>query len=218
MDRRLLLGGGVLTPAVFVTVSLIASFVEPGYSIVDDHLSGLASTAAELRWWMTGAFVLLGAGVGALAVGLRRYGAALSAALAVAAVCVVAVGLFPRSCVEVECAAPSWHDRVHDAASAPAYAALLVVPILVARADGAGPWGRRGLAVVVVVVGLVVALALDPGRAGNGLVQRGIAVVPLLWLAGLALHLGRVENADGDAPRAASAVTLGRSRGCSSAG
>lgn len=186
-----------MAPGVFVAVSLVAAVVEPGYSIVDDHLSGLASTAATTRWAMTAAFVVLGAGVGTLAAALRHHlgGMAIPAVLTVAAACVVAIGLFPRSCVETACVQTAWHDTAHDVVSVPAYAALLALPLLVARHRAeVGPWAVRGLVVVGVVAALVTVLALDPGRSGSGIVQRSIAGLPLLWLAGLTVHLDRTAR------------------------
>lgn len=213
--RGLFLFGGVVAPGVFVVVTSVAAALQPGYSVADDHLSGLASTAASTRWWVTAAFVVLGVGVGALAAALRHRLSDVRMAvvvLAFGAVCVTAIGLFPRSCVETECLSPTWHDTVHDAVSVPGYATLLALPLLFAtrRAD-IGRWAPAGIAVAAVAAGLIVVLALDPGRSGSGLVQRGIAVVPLVWLAGVTIRLGRGAPLKGVDGRGA-AATAGYAR------
>lgn len=177
----MLLFGGVVAPAVFLAAAALTGLAEPGYSVVDDHLSGLAAVPASTRWLTTLAFVVLAAGIVAVGRSLGRERRAIATLAALAGLAVVLVGLLPRDCVDVACTAPSWHHRAHDAASVPAYLALVGLPPLVARPLGAS---RRVLvAVVAATVAAGLLFALDPFDRGSGMFQRVAVAVPLVWLA-----------------------------------
>ncbi len=204
--------GGVVAPIAFAVIAAVAGVLEPGYSPVEDHLSGLAAASADHRWLMTAGFLVLGAGALVLAAALRwrepaaaateqghrhsaggppaepgaasacggwrRRSAAL--VLAVAGASVVLLGLFPRSCVEVACAAPDWRHDVHDAASAPAYLSLLVAPPLLAADRDAAR--LLALAVAGTTAALFVVFVAAPIDGIGGLVQRLAIALPLGWL------------------------------------
>ena len=179
----MVLAGGIVAPVAFVVSWAIAGAREPGYSAVEDHLSGLAAVGASTAWLMIGAFVVLGIGAIAFGVGLarRRPDATRSARIiVVAGAATILVGAFRRDCPFVACGGdPTWHNLAHDLVSAPAFAGLIFAPWFM-------PVHRRASrAVSLLALGAVLLFATQPDGWGGAL-QRGIATVPLVWLSAMA--------------------------------
>lgn len=173
------------SPIVFGACVTVAGFSEPGYSHVSGHISGLASEPAYVRWVAVVGFLTLGIGLTcfAVAVARRAAGRVVPVAMVAAGIAVAAVGAFPRDCVAVSCADPSWHHRVHDVASVPVYAFAVGLPLLVARRVALPPLLRRSAAIVVGASALLMVLfVVAPSGSGGGAIQRATIALPLLWL------------------------------------
>jgi Protein of unknown function (DUF998) len=122
---RLRAACGVIGPAAFTAAWVTSTVRQTGYSIAEEHLSGLAAPDARDSGIMIAGFVTLGAGIATIAAGLLRRDRML---------------LHPADAVG---GGQSWHNHGHDLASLAIYAALIVAPPRLRRSLRRGP-SRRG--------------------------------------------------------------------------
>jgi Protein of unknown function (DUF998) len=180
--------GGVAGPVLFTAAWLISSLRQAGYSPVEVQLSGLAADdAADPHIMMTG-FVVLGACSVAFGAALARRVAPRSPGpwlVMAGGVAAMAAGVFRRDHMLLTgpgFTGESWHNQVHDVASAIAYAAMLAAPLVLERH-----------------------FRNDPHWAVLSRPVQGLALASALSLAVFISHV--VEPWDGAVQRAA--VTLG---------
>jgi hypothetical protein len=204
-------------PAAFTSAWLIAGLRQSGYPVAHEHISGLAALDADHPTVMIAGFLLLGACTTVFAAevhralgGRGRAGAA-PWLLGAAGLAGMAAGVLRRDTVLLHPPGrpdgwvPSWHNDAHDLAAGVAYAAGVIVPLLLARRfrhDAVwARWRRPALAVAAVQVVLLVGFATDVDRSGNGLLQRVMVTVPQLVLVVMAFEALREERRAGGAQR-----------------
>ncbi len=201
---------GVLGPVAFTAAWVASTLRQVGYSVAEEHLSGLAAPDARGPEIMIAGFVTLGACTTTFASALEavlggrgraRHGRAGPgpALVRAAGLATVAAGLLRRDRMLLHppdaASGQSWHNHGHDLASAVIYAALIVAPLLLARRFRGDPrWSALRAPAVATSLGTSALLALFWSRAvepWNGVVQRVAVTVPLAAMAALAAHLLR---------------------------
>ncbi len=214
---RLRAACGLAGPALFTAAWLASTFRQVGYSIAEEHLSGLAAPDARDPAIMISGFVGLGACTVAFgsalreALGARGRAGPGPALVGVAGVATIAAGLLRRDRMllhPLDGGGQSWHNDGHDLASGVIYAALLVAPLLLARRFRDDPeWDALWPPALAYAAGTAALLVLFWSRAiepWNGIVQRFAVTVPLGVMAALAVRLlsrGNVRPAPPEPPR-----------------
>ena len=182
--------------------SVVALHLLPtGLGPFRDRLSEYAN--GEFGWLMTVAFVTLGLGMVALALGLRSVSGSgprawlIPAAIAVAGVGMILAGVYPTDPFGAETAAEVIHSRASGLAS------LLLIGAVYASSVERGPGGIRpergpagALAVASVALGCVSPILHDTTWSGLG--QRLLWATLTGWLVLTAWRLGE-HPADGSA-------------------
>jgi hypothetical membrane protein len=198
---------GLVGPAAFTAAWAIATARQPGYSLANEHISGLAAPDAHAPGVMTAGFVALGASTIVFASQLeRRLGGSRPAGvgpllLGLSGAATIAAGVLRRDRMSnypmpgLPPAPPSWRNDGHDAASVighlAAGAGMLALAARFTREPG---WGRLAAPVVATVAtssGLMAAFARDVTRPGNGIVQRVGISVPVAAMGAIAWKLAR---------------------------
>ncbi len=164
-----------------------------GLGPVGDRLSEYAN--GEFGWLMTVAFVTLGLGMVALALGLRSVNGSglrawlIPAAIAVAGVGMIVAGVYPTDPFGAETAAEAIHSRASGLAS------LLLIGAVCASSVERGPGGLRpergpagALAVASVALGCLSPILHDTRWSGLG--QRLLWATLMGWLLLTAWRLG----------------------------
>jgi Protein of unknown function (DUF998) len=218
---RLRAACGAAGPVAFTAAWVAGTLRQTGYSVAEEHLSGLAAPDARNPEIMIGGFLALGACTfvfgSALeeALGGRGRAGLAPALMRAAGVGTVAAGLLRRDQMLLHppggVAGQSWHNHAHDLASGVLYAALLVAPLLLARRFRGDPeWEALRLPAIATTAGSAALLALFWSEAmarWGGIIQRVIATVPLTMMAALAVKLLTAER-----PPLSSAARRGSSR------
>jgi hypothetical protein len=200
---RLQAACGLAGPVAFTAAWVVGTLRQAGYSVAEEHLSGLAAPDARNPQIMTTGFLALGACTFAFAAALQqalggRQRAGLAPALMrTAGIATVAAGLLRRDRMLLHPAGgvtgQSWHNHAHDLAGGVGYASLLVVPLLLARRFRDDPeWEALRAPAVATTIGsaLLLGLFLSPTMARwGGVIQRVIATFPLGMMAALAVKL-----------------------------
>ncbi len=212
---RLRAACGLVGPAAFTAAWAFATARQPGYSIANEHISGLAAPDARDPRVMTAGFVALGAGTIVFAsqldrrlAGPRRPGPG-PLLLGVSGVATIAAGLLRRDRMS-NFPAPgeswrrqSWRNDGHDLASVMGQVSGVAAMLALARRFTREPGWRRLsgplVASVAASAGLMAIFARDVTRPGNGIVQRVGISVPVGAMAVVAWHLVRDPEADGAA-------------------
>ena len=205
---RLRAACGVIGPAAFTAAWIASTVRQEGYSIAEEHLSGLAAPDARDPQIMIAGFLALGACTtafgSALETALGGSGRATAGPALVrgAGVATIAAGLLRRDRMllhpaEAAGTGQSWHNHGHDLASLAIYAALVLAPPLLARRLGDDPrWSALRPAAIATSVATTALLVLFWSRAiepWNGIVQRAAVTLPLGAMAALATELLRRE-------------------------
>jgi hypothetical protein len=186
---RLLASGGIAGPVLFTAAWVAASLRQAGHSATTVQISGLAAVDARDPQIMMAGFIALGAGSIAWGIALGRVEAAGSAGpwlVKAAGAAAIAAGLFRRDHLLLTgpgFTGESWHNQVHDVVSGVAYAAMIVVPLVLARRFRRDPdWAALSRPLQVLALVSAVALALFASRAAdswNGTLQRVAVTLPL---------------------------------------
>jgi hypothetical protein len=202
---RLRAACGVIGPAAFTAAWVTSTMRQTGYSIAEEHLSGLAAPDARDPGIMIAGFVTLGACTTAfgsaleVALGGRGRAGAGPALVRGAGIATIAAGLLRRDRMLLHpaeaVAGQSWHNHGHDLASLGIYAALILAPPLLARRLRDDPrWSALRPAALATSAGTTALLGLFWSRAvepWNGIVQRVAVTIPLAAMAALATDLLR---------------------------
>lgn len=209
---RVLATFGVLGPAVFTAAWVAASRRQPGYSMANEHISGLAAPDARAPMIMTAGFWTLGLSTIGFAAALDRRlarddgDAGLGPALlGVSGLAICAAGTLRRdrmSNVPMPGERPggqTWINDGHDAASllghVCASAGLLSVATRLRRDPRLRDLAVPGAQAALASSGAMSYFARDVVRPGNGIVQRIGISIPLAFTARLAWRLLREPEA-----------------------
>jgi hypothetical protein len=205
---RLRAACGLVGPAAFTAAWVTSTLRQRGYSVAEEHLSGLAAPDARDPAIMIGGFLALGACTSVFgsaleaALGGRGRAGVAPALVRAAGVATVAAGLLRRDRMLLHPAdAPggqSWHNAGHDLASLAIYVALVAAPPLLAgrlrddpRWAGLAPYAVATSAATTALLLLFWSRLVEPW---NGIVQRAAVTVPLAAMAALATELLRVRD------------------------
>jgi hypothetical protein len=206
---RLRAACGVIGPAAFTAAWVTSTVRQTGYSIAEEHLSGLAAPDARDPEIMIAGFVALGACTTAFgsaleaALGGRHRAGAGPALVRGAGIATIAAGLLRRDRMllhpaEATSGGQSWHNNGHDLASLAIYTALIVAPPLLARRLRDDPrWSGLRPAAIATSVASTAPLALfwsGVVEPWNGIVQRVAVTVPLGAMAAFATELLRHDH------------------------
>lgn len=202
---RSLAAFALLGQLLFVASWVVAGALEPGYSHVEEGVSGLGAADAERPWIANAGIVVMGLAIAALAPALRavlprRRASGIAAILfALAGALVVAGGVFQLDCsMSQDACVDRWeagrvssaHD-IHLWAGLAFNLAFVLTPFALARSLWPRPPGLLALAAGVHGIAiLVVAEALFLSEAApGGLVQRIGLVVVHVWVLIVAVGL-----------------------------
>ncbi len=201
---RLLLACGLIGPAAFTAAWIAGSSRQPGYSVANEHISGLAATDARTPSLMTAGFIALGLSTIGFAAALdRRLGATARAPelLGASGVAICVAGLLRRDRMSNwpmpgdPLERQSWVNDAHDIASVVGHACatsgLLSLAARLAREPGLRDLALPAAGAAVASSGLMSYFARDVVRPGNGIVQRVGITIPLAFTARLAWRLLR---------------------------
>jgi hypothetical protein len=199
--------GGVAGPVLFTTAWVVSSLRQAGHPVVEVQLSGLAAMDARDPQIMMAAFVGLGACSAGLGAALRRAVTPRPAGpwlVMTAGAAAIAAGLFRRDHLLLTgpgFAGESWHNQVHDVASAVAYGAMLAAPLVLARRFATTPgWVTVSRPVFRLGLASALAMAVFAARVAepwNGAVQRAAVT---LALAAEVLMAARMLTIKGEPP------------------
>jgi uncharacterized protein DUF998 len=217
---RVLATFGVLGPAVFTAAWVEASRRQPGYSVVNEHISGLAAPDARAPVIMTVGFWALGLCTIGFAAALDRRLARADAdaglgpaLLGGSGLAICAAGTLRRDRMSnfpmpgEPPTGQSWINDGHDAASLVGHicasAGLLSVAMRLRRDPALRDLAAPGAGAALASSGAMSYFARDVVRPGNGVVQRIGISIPLLFTARLAWRLLRepaaaAAGAEGD--------------------
>jgi hypothetical protein len=205
---RLSAACGVIGPAAFTAAWVTSTLRQTGYSIAEEHLSGLAAPDARDPGIMIAGFLALGACTTAFgsaleaALGGRGHAGAGPALVRGAGIATVAAGLLRRDRMllhpaDAVAGGQSWHNNGHDLASLAIYVALIAAPPLLARRLRDDPrWSALRPATIATAAGSTALLGLFWSRLvepWNGIVQRAAVTIPLAAMAAFATELLRHE-------------------------
>ena len=168
---------------------VVSSLRQTGHPAAEVQLSGLAALDARDPQIMIVGFVVLGACSAGFGAALRTVATRRQAGpwLVVAGgAAAMAAGVFRRDHMLLTgpgFAGESWHNQVHDVASAVAYAAMLGAPLLLARQFSADPrWAVIARPIRVLALASAAAMAVFASRGAepaSGAVQRTAVTLAL---------------------------------------
>lgn len=208
LGDRLLQACGLVGPVLFTTAWIGASRRQPGYSLANEHISGLAAPDASAPFVMTAGFWALGIGAVGFAASLDRRlgdagnGPALLGASGLA-ICAAAamrrdrMSNWPMPGQPIE--RQSWVNDAHDLASVIGHVcATAGLLSLAARLRGVPELRDLALPAAGAAIGssgVMSYFARDAVRPGNGIVQRVGITIPLAYMMRLAWRLLREDRA-----------------------
>lgn len=205
LGDRMLLACGVLGPAAFTAAWVAGGSRQSGYSVANDHISGLAAHDARTPNLMTAGFMALGLSTLGFAAALdRRFGTMAGAPqlLGASGLAICAAGILRRdrmSNVPLLGDDPferqSWINDAHDIASVVGHvcatSGLLSLAARLRREPGLRDLALPAAGTALASSGLMSYFARDVVRPGNGVVQRIGISFPLAFTALLAGRLLR---------------------------
>ena len=199
-------------PVLFTVAWLVAWSVQDVYSPRREDISALAAVDAQHAWIMMTGIIALGLGLIALGLGLvgvihgGRSATVGPILLVLGGVSFAAAGLARNDCSSelpackerVESGSVSWHHSVHDVLGVAVFVVLTVAPLVFARAFRAdGRWSMLrsfSLFTGALTLALLIVFGAEPFDGWNGLVQRVLVAVPLVWIAVLGAHLMQIAT------------------------
>ena len=205
-------------PVVFTVAWVVASGVQEEYSARREDISALAAIDAQHASIMIAGIVALGLGLLALGLGLVNAihdgvsATVGSVLLVLAGLSFVVAGVARNDCSSelqackerVESGDVSWHHNVHDLVGGSVFLLLVIAPLVLARAFRADSrWSdlrRYSLLTGALTFALLLVALAEPFEGWNGLIQRVVLALPLLWIAVLGTRLARPTGSPTSAP------------------
>jgi hypothetical protein len=199
---------------VFTAAWVVSGLRQPGYSIRNEHISGLAAPDARDPFVMIGGFLTLGTSMALFARDLRRLLSAPGrppgpgpALLAGSGACVALAGVLRRDRManrlpgETEpyrqSAVNDWHDRLSIGAQALGAASTVALSRRFRSEPELAALSRPMVGITVVTTAMSAFFASETARPGNGLVQRVGVTMSLVGMAGMAWRVLRSGRAAG---------------------
>lgn len=198
--RRLALAG-VAGAIVFWLVVVVLGFVTPGYSVVSDFISTLGEVGAPYAVFQRVNFVILGAGVLSLAVGLHRFSrrngrpSIAVILLGIMGIGIVGSGIFSANSVDPASTTNVLHDVFGIVGF---FAGIIGISLLSRQLDRDERWARHRfttIGTIVVVVGSFVVFIATTESLWVGLTQRLFILVMTGWVAYHSFRLYQLAGA-----------------------
>jgi hypothetical membrane protein len=182
------------------------------YSPRREDISALAALDAQHAWIMIAGIVVLGLSLVALGLGLvgaiddGRSATIGTILLVVAGLAFVVAGFARNDCSSelqackkrVNAGDVSWHHQVHDTVGIGVFLVLVLAPLVLARAFRRDSRWRdlRRYSLVTGALTLVLLLVFggDSFSGWNGLAERILVAIPLVWVAVLGTRLSRLAR------------------------
>jgi hypothetical membrane protein len=199
----------VAGPVLFTAAWLLAGLVQNDYGPRREDISALAALDAQHAWIMIAGIVALGLSLVALGLGLvgaiedGRSATVGVILLVLAGVMFVVAGIARDDCSSelqackkrVNAGDVSWHHQVHDNVGIAVFLALVLAPLVLARAFRRDSrWRdlrRYSLVTGAVTFALLLVFGGDSFSGWNGLAERILVTIPLVWIAVLGTRLAR---------------------------
>lgn len=204
--HRIATAAGIVGPAAFLTAMTVSERRQDGYSIRDEHISGLAAPDARNPVLVRSGFVLMGVSTIAFATALRdRLGGRRAGLgpilLALTGAGALGAGLLRRDRMllhppdQPDDWEQSWKNDGHDISAGVIYATSVTAPLLLfrhlTRDDRLAPLAPIGIAASATSLTLMAIFATKVDRQGNGVVQRVMVGLPMAYMSALAWRMLR---------------------------
>lgn len=207
--RRLATAAGLVGPAAFTAAWVVSARRQDGYSVRNEHISGLAAPDARDPEILITGFLVLGAATIGFAAALReRLGGREAGSgpylLGITGAGAIAAGLLRRDHMllhppdEPVDWRQSWRNDGHDLAAGVIYTTSVAAPLLLARHLARDPQLARlaptGLGLSATSLALMGVFATQVDRRGNGIVQRVMVSLPMAFMSALAWRMLRDDG------------------------
>jgi hypothetical membrane protein len=207
--RLLATAGGIAGPAAFTAAWIVSGQRQDGYSVRNEHISGLAAPdARDPEVLMTG-FIMMGVATVGFAAALRERLGGRDAGLGpyllgVTGLGAIAAGLLRRDHMLLHPLdepldwEQSWRNYGHDVSAGVIYTTSVAAPVLLARHlardEQLAPLVPLGLGVSAASLALMGVFATQVDRRGNGVVQRVMVSLPMAFMSALAWRMLRDDR------------------------
>jgi hypothetical membrane protein len=191
---------------------LVAGSVQDAYGPRREDISALAARDAQHAWIMIAGIAVLGLSLVALGLGLvgaiddGRSATVGVILLVVAGLMFAVAGVARDDCSSelqackkrVDAGQVSWHHTVHDNVGIAVFLVLVLAPLVLARAFRRDSRWRNVQRYPLVTGALTLVLLLVFGGASfsgwNGLAERILVTIPLVWVVVLGTRLARIDS------------------------
>jgi len=183
---------GILGPILYTVAWLVLGVLEPGYSHIRDPISNLSAIGAPLAWLMTVVILIFALLLIVFAYALHR-GLPPGSWVGPAVLALAGVGYVGIAFAPLNLASPEDPNIPHTISASVTVFALMLAPVLVFPRLRREPGWKNisGYSIATTVVAFAFAfLASLPAFVGwDGLMQRLVTVVTLLWIVVIAIRL-----------------------------
>jgi hypothetical protein len=202
--QKLATAAGIFGPAAFTVAFTTSERRQDGYSIRDEHISGLAAPDARNPEMLLTGFLVMGASTVAFATALRqrlggRRGGIGPILLALSGAGAIGAGLLRRDRMllhppdQPEDYQQSWKNNGHDISAGVIYSTSVAAPVFLfrhlRRDPRLAPLAPIGIAASATSLGLMLYFSTQVDRQGNGVVQRVMVSLPMAFMSGLAWRM-----------------------------
>jgi hypothetical protein len=202
--RRHATAAGIAGPAAFTAAWIVSGQRQDGYSVRNEHISGLAAPDARNPEVLMTGFIVMGVATIGFAAALRERLGGREAGLGpyllgVTGLGAIAAGLLRRDHMllhpldEPPDWEQSWRNDGHDLAAGVIYTTSVAAPLLLARRlardPQLAPMVPLGLGVSAGSLALMAVFATQVDRRGNGIVQRVMVSLPMAFMSALAWRM-----------------------------
>ncbi len=204
--QRIATAAGILGPAAFVTTFVVSERRQEGYSIRDEHISGLAAPDARNPEVLLSGFLMMGVSTIGFATALRQHLGGRRAGLGpillgLSGVGAIGAGLLRRDRMllhppdQPDDHRQSWKNDGHDISAGVIYTTSVGAPLLLyrhlKRDERLAPMAPVGIAASAASLTLMGIFATQVDRKGNGVIQRVMVSLPMGFMSALAWRMLR---------------------------
>ena len=202
--RRVATAAGIFGPAAFTVAFTSSERRQEGYSIRDEHISGLAAPDARNPEVLLTGFLVMGGSTILFATTLRdrlggRRGGLGPILLALSGAGAIGAGLLRRDRMllhppdQPDDYRQSWKNDGHDISAGVIYTTSVAAPLFLfrhlRRDPRLAPLAPLGLAASATSLSLMAYFSTQVDREGNGVVQRVMVSLPMAFMSALAWRM-----------------------------
>ncbi len=189
---RYLSVAGIFGPLLYTGTWLVLGFLDPAYSHVRDPISDLSATGAPYAMVMTFIIIVFAILTVAFGVGLQL-GLPAGSWMGPAVLVVAAIGYVGIALAPLDLANYGEDNAPHNIAATVTVFALMLAPLLhFLRLRRDTEWrnlGRYSIATTVAALAFAVLASLPMSAGSEGLMQRLVLLVALVWMVVIATRL-----------------------------